>query len=598
MSIFQKILCIFLLSLVCPLIILTLIHNADSKSEYLESTRMTADASVLYLKASLGIALENRPFEQVAWEYSDASADFLTKSPHERFSEIGFLGLDRKIYSSSNPMNINQKISFEQMEVFKYITRTQLIEEPEFHTVVVPIIYKEAIRGFIYIRSPKHIIDNQLLENWIYNGLITLAILLFASLFHAWATRFFITRHITAFAEAIEKIRQSGDYSLRIGLQQKDELGELAQAFDRMMDWVENARRLLLQTAETHTEKIKDLDTHLAALMAQAKTIAEQLIPETEGTAPSPPVNEALMETPTHGLSGLFLTTLNTVHQKIQTLTWALSRVETDLPNLTRKLAHLELMETEGRAFFPAKFSHFKRETNIKQIIRPPLHFPKNQTIRYLVFDDYPNTTIPYHLARVLHPAQRQYRLEKHIDTVSHCVDDCLTHQPQLIFVDLENRKDDTPAQVEHGLEAIYQMSQAYPQTVIIALSDTRTPDMLWDAIVYGARGVIAISDLFAEDQGNSITLLIEHTMSGGLVFSESVTPHLLLWLCLVTSLPLEQARVMSLLVKGKSIEEIAKFKGTSDRNIKNLMSEINKRFHIDKHHDLAFYPYYRALFG
>ena len=150
-------------------------------------------------------------------------------------------------------------------------------QEPQFHAITLPphpssgpwverkvdlLIYPVMIDGDLIAQLNTYVSHTSL------NNQVKKTIVLAAVVF--WVTAaviFFISRRlqraITAPIEALsalsKKVTTEGDYTLRAQLVHRDEIGDLAQAFNRMLDQIEQRDLMLEKTVQQRTCELERL---------------------------------------------------------------------------------------------------------------------------------------------------------------------------------------------------------------------------------------------------------------------------------------------------------------------------------------------------
>jgi PAS domain S-box-containing protein len=185
---------------------------------------------------------------------------------NEGLSQAMVVSLDGKILFHSNPAHMSQPLRSPALLAGLRI-QTRSIKDPEDHSyaAVTPVLdtVKKRVADIV-VSFPQQVIDKErtdLLRLTLGVGMGALVcglILLFLVLSH------YVIRPITSLVEAIEPIRHgTQDYSIRVAVPSKDELGSLAEGFNEMLVKIQERDSELERHRERLEEKVKNRTAEL-----------------------------------------------------------------------------------------------------------------------------------------------------------------------------------------------------------------------------------------------------------------------------------------------------------------------------------------------
>ncbi|WP_347244740.1 ATP-binding protein [Thermogutta sp.] len=124
-------------------------------------------------------------------------------------------------------------------------------------TAVVPIVHRNHPAGHV-------VVESSLRGAW-HNLALYLAVMIgvfaLAGAFSARATVYFqqaFLMHVTRLQKTMEEIVRTGDYSMRVDVSSRDELGQLARQFNIMLGHIEQAEAALRETNEKLEERVRE----------------------------------------------------------------------------------------------------------------------------------------------------------------------------------------------------------------------------------------------------------------------------------------------------------------------------------------------------
>ncbi len=130
---------------------------------------------------------------------------------------------------------------------------TTLIKDDYIH-LYLPVLYQYNDYGHVYLRLSADALNSRIAHYISNMKLIVPLLLLFSFLAALFAQRFF-TRPIRQLAEAVNQVSTTANYSVTVTTNEKAEIGQLFDGFNRML------KSILLAQRQLHTEKERLLVT-------------------------------------------------------------------------------------------------------------------------------------------------------------------------------------------------------------------------------------------------------------------------------------------------------------------------------------------------
>lgn len=219
------------------------------KSRYLENIKKEVKISTVYWTEKIIMSLSDASFEELAREFPGMSKNFRDQIEITDFFEVSILSKEGKILSSSSPAQINHSIdSIVMSELKGKDNETQIIKNNNVYEVISPVLYKNAIEGYILVRYPTNIINEIINQEIVKSILITVALLVILVSVLVIFIKLFLTNQINEILQTLQQIKHTGDLSLRIENNSGDEIGQLAEMFNKMMNVIQKATKQLEQT--------------------------------------------------------------------------------------------------------------------------------------------------------------------------------------------------------------------------------------------------------------------------------------------------------------------------------------------------------------
>lgn len=205
--------------------------------------------------------------EEVTRGGSNKLAEYLNRLNTRGIKEVSIISNSNEIIASTNPQNIGKPITHRKKElIIKAELGEPVFEEEHVYNVIVPVIAGNIQYGYIHLRINKDDFSKILKANALKRMLINLLIFSFGIIvIYIISKRY--TKPIDTLTEAAMKVAQ-GDFSYRLKINRKDEIGKIAESFNFMIQKLEEHQALQKRLREAE---------HLAAIGQLSRTIAHEI---------------------------------------------------------------------------------------------------------------------------------------------------------------------------------------------------------------------------------------------------------------------------------------------------------------------------------
>jgi len=205
--------------------------------------------------------------EEVTRGGSNKLTEYLKKLNTKGIKEVSIISNQQEIIASTNPQNIGKPITHRKKElIIKAELGEPVFEEENVYNVIVPVIAGNVQYGYIHLRINKDDFSKILKTNALKRMLTTLIIFSIGIIVtYIISSRY--TRPIDDLTEAAIKVAQ-GDFSYRLNINRKDEIGKIAESFNFMIQ--------KLQENQILQERLREAE-HLSAIGQLSRTIAHEI---------------------------------------------------------------------------------------------------------------------------------------------------------------------------------------------------------------------------------------------------------------------------------------------------------------------------------
>ncbi len=236
---------------------LYIFYTQTEKKLLKEIERQTAD---LTKAIQIGV-------EEVTRGGSSKLSDYLKKLDAKGIKEVSIISNTQEIIASTNPQNIGKPITHRKKElIIKAELGEPVFEEENVYNVIVPVVAGNVQYGYIHLRINKDDFSQILKENALQRILATFLIFSIGILLtYIIAKRY--TKPIDQLNEAAIKVAQ-GDFSYRLDINRKDEIGKIAESFNFMIQKLEENKILQQRLREAE---------YLATIGQLSRTIAHEI---------------------------------------------------------------------------------------------------------------------------------------------------------------------------------------------------------------------------------------------------------------------------------------------------------------------------------
>lgn len=193
--------------------------------------------------------------------------NYLKKLNAKGIKEISIISNSDEIVSSTNPQKIGQDVSpLKKERIIKAELGEPVSKEGKVYNVILPVVAGNEHYGYIHLKINSEDFSKILKENAIKRIIATTTVFgvgIVISLLLSWM----YTRPINSVVKAAKSVA-SGDLSINLQTNRKDEIGELTRSFNYMVE--------KLREKQAVEEKLREAE-HLSGLVQLAKSVAHEI---------------------------------------------------------------------------------------------------------------------------------------------------------------------------------------------------------------------------------------------------------------------------------------------------------------------------------
>lgn len=205
--------------------------------------------------------------EEVTRGGSNKLSEYIDRLNTKGIREVSIISNTQEIIASTNPQNIGKPITHRKKElIIKAELGEPVFEEEQVYNVIVPVIAGNVQYGYIHLRINKDDFSRILKTNALKRMLTTLLIFSIGIIFTYIISKRY-TKPIDNLTEAAMKVAQ-GNFSYRLKINRKDEIGKIAESFNFMIQKLEENQALQKRLREAE---------HLSAIGQLSRTIAHEI---------------------------------------------------------------------------------------------------------------------------------------------------------------------------------------------------------------------------------------------------------------------------------------------------------------------------------
>lgn len=205
--------------------------------------------------------------EEVTRGGSKKLSEYLSRLNARGINEVSIISNTQEVIASTNPQNIGKPITHRKKElIIKAELGEPVFEEENVYNVIVPVIAGNIQYGYIHLRINKDDFSQIIKTNAIKRMFTTLVIFSIGIILTYVISKRY-TSPIDNLTEAAMKVAQ-GDFSYRLNLNRKDEIGKIAESFNFMIQKLEENQLLQKRLREAE---------YLSAIGQLSRTIAHEI---------------------------------------------------------------------------------------------------------------------------------------------------------------------------------------------------------------------------------------------------------------------------------------------------------------------------------
>ncbi len=140
-----------------------------------------------------------------------------------------------------------------------------------------PVVESSEQVGFLFVQSNLKDVNRQIQNYLVIAGQVIAISILTAMLIALWLQRM-ISGPITNLAQTAQHITEQEDFTVRVQLEQEDELGTLYRSFNQMLDKIEQSQNELSDANDTLEERVHERTAQLEDQIAEREKTQQQLL--------------------------------------------------------------------------------------------------------------------------------------------------------------------------------------------------------------------------------------------------------------------------------------------------------------------------------
>ncbi|MEJ5226983.1 HAMP domain-containing sensor histidine kinase [Thermodesulfovibrio sp.] len=205
--------------------------------------------------------------EEVTRGGSNKLSEYLNRLNSRGIKEVSIISNAQQIIASTNPQNIGKPITHRKKElIIKAELGEPVFEEESVYNVIVPVIAGNVQYGYIHLRVNKDDFSEILKAN-AFKRILTNLLIFSIGIVLTYLISKRYTKPIDDLKEAAMKVAQ-GDFTYRLDINRKDEIGKIAESFNFMIQKLEENQSLQQRLREAE---------HLSAIGQLSRTIAHEI---------------------------------------------------------------------------------------------------------------------------------------------------------------------------------------------------------------------------------------------------------------------------------------------------------------------------------
>jgi len=205
--------------------------------------------------------------EEVTRGGSNKLTEYINKLSTKGIKEVSIISNQQEIIASTNPQYIGKPITHRKKElIIKAELGEPVFEEENVYNVIVPVIAGNVQYGYIHLRINKDDFS-QILRDTTLKRIITTLIIFSIGIIITYFISTRYTKPIDNLTEAAQRVAK-GDFTYRLEINRKDEIGRIAESFNFMIQKLEENQILQKRLREAE---------HLAAIGQLSRTIAHEV---------------------------------------------------------------------------------------------------------------------------------------------------------------------------------------------------------------------------------------------------------------------------------------------------------------------------------
>lgn len=235
-SIFKKILIIGEVCLLISIWSVSFVNIYNFKNGYLDSFKMNAQSIMMQFEIVILTAMYwGEDFRVVAKEQTVAIGDFINQPEMKKvLTKIGIVDNKGVVLAHFDPKVINTKIP--STIINQLNSETAIIREKNSYDVYIPFKYEDENHGYFFVGFNEKLINDKIDSSVRDSIYFTILSLFLTGVVFAFSIAHFVTNPLKYITDQIHYITESGNLSVQVKVDSKDEIQVLSDDFNLMIE--------------------------------------------------------------------------------------------------------------------------------------------------------------------------------------------------------------------------------------------------------------------------------------------------------------------------------------------------------------------------
>ncbi len=554
-------------------------HTTQLRNSNIQALQLHASTIALHLQKHISEKLEQgEGFVTIGTGLTQQLHWMRQNLPYqEMLTHLGIVASTGRILSHTNTALMNQMLPEETTRKLSSAKEVIFLKENDNYNTYVPLMQNQNLYGFVLIGFSEAAVDDPIGENF-QHALLTIikAVVIFVIIISIFLT-LYVAPPFDQIIKQVENIEQSKNLSLRLPLQSKDELGQIAQKVNQLLESLEKREKAWGTLSQEHEGEMLYFQKLLEPLAETTQKLRLAFPRNMEGTTIESDSShtqedsaslQKMIETHhalpvTNGSPNSPLVQLN--RETILTIAADIVSMQKGLPFLLKlsQEHHSLLQELNEVTPYPEELLNQKTanfEIHKVRLLEPPQGIPA----RVVIFDDFEMTRFAY--AQTLENT-KEFEVVGSFGNADNCAEICKELTPHLVLMDIDMKAS------MNGIDATQALTTLFPNVCVVILSIHRSPYFITRALAAGARAYLSKKTSLTK-----LPTILKMSLDNCVIVNEASAVYYLNYQKFSEIFTSTELRVFMELLEGYTAKEIAEHLGTSSKTIENHIHNILRK--------------------